>query len=61
MNTLGNLGGWLSPIVTAYMAAKFGWTSALTLASLITCVSGLCWFFVDPTAEIRGSGSGQKS
>ena len=61
MNTLGNLGGWLSPIVTAYMAAKFGWTSALTLASLITGVSGLCWFFVDPTAEIRGSGSGQKS
>jgi ACS family glucarate transporter-like MFS transporter len=52
MNTLGNLGGWLSPIVTAYMASRFGWTSALTLAALVTAASGLCWLFVDPTRGI---------
>ncbi len=52
MNTFGNLGGWLSPIVTAYMASRFGWTSALTLAALITAASGLCWLLVDPTRGI---------
>jgi len=52
MNTLGNLGGWLSPIVTAYMASKWGWTSALTLASVITAASGLCWLGVDTTRGI---------
>ena len=52
MNTFGNLGGWLSPIVTAYMASKWGWTSALTLASIITAASGLCWLGVDTTKAI---------
>lgn len=52
MNTLGNLGGWLSPIVTAFMAAKFGWTAALTLASVVTVASGLSWLMVDTTRAI---------
>jgi ACS family glucarate transporter-like MFS transporter len=59
MNTLGNLGGWLSPIVTAYMASRFGWTSALTLAALVTAASGLCWLFVDPTRGIGNSKDSQ--
>ena len=36
MNTFGNLGGWLSPIVTAYVAAKYGWNRALLCASIVT-------------------------
>ena len=47
MNTLGNLGGWLSPIVTAYVATRFGWSRALALAALVTLGSGFCWLFVD--------------
>jgi nitrate/nitrite transporter NarK len=52
MNTFGNLGGFFSPIVTAYIASAFGWTSALTLAALVTVVSGLCWLAVDSTRGI---------
>jgi MFS transporter, ACS family, glucarate transporter len=52
MNTFGNLGGFFSPIVTAYIASAFGWTSALTLAALVTVVSGLCWLVVDSTRGI---------
>jgi ACS family glucarate transporter-like MFS transporter len=52
MNTFGNLGGWLSPIITAYVASEFGWTSALTLAALVTVGSGLCWVVVDSTKSI---------
>jgi ACS family glucarate transporter-like MFS transporter len=55
MNTFGNLGGFFSPVITAYIASRFGWTSALTLAALVTVGSGLCWLIVDTT---RGIGEG---
>jgi ACS family glucarate transporter-like MFS transporter len=55
MNTFGNLGGFFSPIVTAYIASTFGWTPALTLASLVTVGSGLCWLVVDTTRGIENS------
>jgi ACS family glucarate transporter-like MFS transporter len=54
MNTMGNLGGALSPIVTAYLAARFGWSSALTLAAAVTVGSGLWWLMVDTTKGIGG-------
>jgi len=57
MNTFGNLGGWLSPIVTAYVAAKFGWTIALSLAAIVTVGSGLCWFGVDTRNSVVASSS----
>jgi ACS family glucarate transporter-like MFS transporter len=47
MNMFGNLGGWLSPIVTAYIAIRLGWAQALLVASLVTVASGLCFVLVD--------------
>jgi ACS family glucarate transporter-like MFS transporter len=47
MTTFGSLGGFLSPVVTAAIAARFGWTYGLDFAALITIVSGLAWFLVD--------------
>jgi ACS family glucarate transporter-like MFS transporter len=47
MNTFGNLGGWLSPIVTAYVATRFGWEQALDLAAIVTLGSGLLFTLVD--------------
>jgi ACS family glucarate transporter-like MFS transporter len=55
MNTFGNLAGAFSPIVTAYVAARFGWTSALSLAALVTAGSGLFWLGVDTTKKIGTS------
>ena len=49
MNTFGNLAGAFSPVVTGYVASKFGWTAALTLAAFVTVGSGLCWLGVDTT------------
>jgi ACS family glucarate transporter-like MFS transporter len=57
MNTFGNLGGFFSPIVTAYIASAFGWTSALTLAACVTVVSGLSWLAVDSTRGIGDLGA----
>ncbi|MDP9161528.1 MAG: MFS transporter [Acidobacteriota bacterium] len=53
MNTCGSLGGWISPIVTGYIAASFGWTRALDVAAGVTLVSGLLWFLVDATDSLE--------
>jgi MFS transporter, ACS family, glucarate transporter len=53
MNTCGSLGGWVSPIVTGYIAASFGWTRALDVAAMITVISGLLWFLVDATDTLE--------
>lgn len=41
MNTFGNLGGWLSPIVTAYIATKYSWNRALLCAAIVTLGAAL--------------------
>ncbi|MEJ2008842.1 MAG: MFS transporter [Acidobacteriota bacterium] len=46
MNMSGNLGGWLSPILTAAMATRFGWNMAFDFAGLMTLVAGLLWVTV---------------
>jgi ACS family glucarate transporter-like MFS transporter len=46
MNTFGNLGGWLSPIVTAYLAAHYGWNRALLCASVVTLGAALFAFLI---------------
>lgn len=53
MNMSGNLGGWLSPILTAVIFTHFGWNMAFNFAGLMTLTSGLLWFTVkaDETLE----------
>ena len=46
MNTFGNLGGWVSPILTAYIATHFGWERALDCAAAVSIASGIFWFLV---------------
>jgi ACS family glucarate transporter-like MFS transporter len=46
MNTFGNLGGWLSPIVSAYIAVHFGWDKALYCAAVVTVFSGIFFSMV---------------
>lgn len=53
MNMCGNLGGWLSPIVTARIAARLGWTQALDLAAIVTLAAGLLWFLVHAEQNIE--------
>jgi ACS family glucarate transporter-like MFS transporter len=46
MNTFGSLGGWLSPVLTAFIATRLGWSYALDFAAVVTLVSGAAWFLV---------------
>lgn len=53
MNTWGNIGGWISPILTAYIATRWGWTRALDFAALITLVAPLLWIFVNADEDLE--------
>jgi MFS transporter, ACS family, glucarate transporter len=53
MATFGSLGGAASPVVTALIATKLGWSYALDFAALVTVVSGLAWFFIDAGRTIE--------
>lgn len=46
MNTFGNLGGWLSPIVSAYVATHFSWNRALDCAGVVSIASALFFSLV---------------
>jgi ACS family glucarate transporter-like MFS transporter len=53
MATFGSLGGAASPVVTALIATKLGWTAALDFAAVVTVISGVAWFFIDADSLIE--------
>lgn len=53
MNTCGNLGGWVSPILTGLVAAKFGWTPALDLGALVSVAGGLLWLGINASETLE--------
>jgi ACS family glucarate transporter-like MFS transporter len=53
MNMFGNLGGWLSPIVTAAIATRVGWNQALSFAALVTLAAGTLWLLVDASQSLE--------
>jgi ACS family glucarate transporter-like MFS transporter len=52
MNTFGNMGGWLSPIITAYIATRWGWNHALACAAAVTLASGVLFSLVDASRSL---------
>jgi sugar phosphate permease len=48
MNTLGNLGGMISSVATAYLATKFGWNAAFVVASLFCLGAAVMTRRIDP-------------
>jgi hypothetical protein len=56
MNTVGQVGGMLSPIVLAWLVERSGtagkWLLPLQLIGSIYAVAALCWFFIDPRRRL---------
>jgi len=48
LNTGGNLGGMLAPVLTPLIAIRFGWTGGLYFGSLMVLIGVLTWLMVDP-------------
>jgi MFS family permease len=55
MNTAGQLGGTLSPIVIGYVLQTFNdWDAPLYLTGILYTVGALCWFFIDAEKGEQG-------
>jgi MFS transporter, ACS family, glucarate transporter len=52
MNTFGNFGGWLSPIVTAWLATHWGWNRAFDCAAAVSFASALFFSLVDASHSL---------
>jgi MFS transporter, ACS family, glucarate transporter len=52
LNTSTNLGGALSPVLTPYLAMRFGWIVALDFAAAFMLFLGLLWLLVHPERRI---------
>jgi len=56
LNTGSNIGGFIAPILTPYIASNAGWAWGLYAASLIVLLGVLAWLFIDPTRKITEAG-----
>jgi MFS transporter, ACS family, glucarate transporter len=53
MNTAGQAGGILSPIVLGYVVQHFSnWSAPLYVTGALYLVGAACWFWIDPTDKI---------
>jgi dipeptide/tripeptide permease len=50
LNTGGNAGGFLAPIVTPWLSTAFGWQTGLAVGAAICLVGAACWRRVELTA-----------
>jgi MFS family permease len=46
MNTLGNVGGLISPVLSPYLAEGMGWKAAIGVACAISGIGGLVWLLI---------------
>jgi sugar phosphate permease len=55
MNTFGNLGAALFPLLVGYIAVSpIGWSGVLILCVVILIVDAICWALLNPTTTISG-------
>ncbi len=55
MNMGSNVGGFVSPALTPWLASYVGWEYALDLAAAAAVAAGLLWLRVDPAAKSHSS------
>ena len=48
MNTLAQVAGTISPILTPAIADRYGWIAALDFAAVTAALAGFLWLFVNP-------------
>jgi len=54
MNTAGQIGGILSPIVLAYIVDRAGsWNMPLHVLSTLYFIAAVCWMFINPEHSQR--------
>jgi ACS family glucarate transporter-like MFS transporter len=49
LNTGGNLGGLIAPVLTPWIAARYGWSGGLYFGCFIVLVGASLWLVISPT------------
>jgi ACS family glucarate transporter-like MFS transporter len=52
LNSGGNIGGFLAPILTPWIASRWDWTAGLYFGSLMALVGVVTWLLTDPTRPL---------
>jgi len=53
MNTFGNLGGFLGPLVVGFAVGRWNsWTLPFYISSAVYALGALCWLLVDPHQKL---------
>jgi sugar phosphate permease len=54
MNMMGNLGGFLSPIVIGYVVERTGnWTLTFYVTAVVCLAGAVCWLMLDPVTPLE--------
>ena len=54
MNTLGNLGGMVGPLVVGFAVERWGsWSLAFYITAVVYAAGAVAWLTIDPTRAIR--------
>lgn len=54
MNMVGNVGGFLSPIVFGYIVGRTGdWNLTFYVTAAVYVIGTLCWWFIDPVTPVE--------
>jgi MFS family permease len=59
LNTGGNGGGLLAPIITPWVGERLGWQAAVALGSLVSLLGAVLWFAIDPAKKPAKPGATQ--
>ena len=59
LNTVGNAGGLVAPIVTPLFSDHIGWRGSLAVAGVICLMGAPLWLMVDPGDDDPGRGRGE--
>lgn len=52
LNTGSNIGGFIAPVLTPFIASFAGWSSALYFGCLVAALGVAIWFFMDATPQV---------
>lgn len=55
MNTAGQVGAFIAPILTGYVTEKLNnWSFPMFVTGALYCLGALCWFAIDPATRVWG-------
>jgi ACS family glucarate transporter-like MFS transporter len=52
MNMGGQIGGFVTALLTPVIAGRFGWNAPFFVAAALTALGGLAWLLVNPTRRV---------